>query len=145
MKMLSLWECRGLRAYFLIWSKKRKICLELMMMECMISVIKEIWLKKQPFHLMREREKARGDWFEEEIRSVTAVIKLITQNIQYLLLQRNIIYRLKILICRVAEKLTGYQNISYMYAIGQLKKNSQHWFSQCCCWRAAQTSRAMFW
>lgn len=93
-----------------------------MMMECMISVIKEIWLKKHPFHLMeRERERARGDWFDEEIRSVTAVIKLIRQNIlQHLLLQRNIIYRLKILICRVAEILTGYQDISHMYAIGQL-------------------------
>lgn len=90
-----------------------------MMMECMISVIKEIWLKKHPFHLMereRERERARSDWFDEEIRSVTAVIKLIRQNIfQYLLLQCNIIYH-----CRVSEILTGYQNISHMYAIGQL-------------------------
>ncbi len=63
-----------------------------MMMERTISVIKEIWLKKHPFQPREgERERARGDWFDEGIRSVTTVIKLTTKNIfQYVLLKHII-------------------------------------------------------
>lgn len=40
-----------------------------MMMERTISVIKEIWLKKHPFQPREgERERVRGDWFDEGIR-----------------------------------------------------------------------------
>ncbi len=153
MKMLSPWESWGLKAYFLIWSKK-KICLELMMMERTISVIKEIWLKKHPFQPREgKRERARGDWFDEGIRSVTTVIKLTTKNIFQYVLLKHIIALISSAFWRFSfielqKNLLVTQTTPRMPLVSQTDShapNSRHWLSQCCCCRAAQTNRAMFW
>ncbi len=128
------------------------MCLELMMMERTISVIKEIWLKKHPFQPREgERERARGDWFDEGIRSVTTVIKLTTSsNMCY---SSNIIALISSAFWRFSfielqKNLLVTQTTPRMPLVSQTDShalNSCHWLSKCCCCRAAQTNRAMFW